>query len=125
MLKPTTRDRGPFVVAEGDYEENLYFEGTLDGQPYFYCHVQRYEDLGYIHAYAATKFTLGACKELRKDFRTIKDVLLLKGIQVLVALMPTTENITKWTKFTRLMGFEPPTDITVAQMPCKRVMMEV
>jgi hypothetical protein len=130
-IKLIERDGGPFESPEelGDgsrFAENLYFEVSMDGIPYFYCHVQRLEELGYIHAYSAGAFSKGLVRQMRADFTHVKKVLRHHGISIIMGIVNEGDVCcSKWSKFVRLLGFDTPEDVVVEGIPSKRVFMEV
>lgn len=125
------RDEGHFENPEhfGDgtpFDQNLYFEASMDGIPYFYCHVQRLEELCYIHAYSIGVFTKSMVRQMRADFKHIKKVLRHHGIDFIMGIVNKGDVCyEKWSKFVRLLGFDAPEDVTVEGIPSKRVIMEV
>ena len=124
MVRVINRADGPFVVKEADYDADIYFEGLENEEPYFYCHAQIIAGVGYLHAYPV-RFSRELLRVIRQDFRTVRYSLMLMGVRAVLALMPTTEDIEKWCKFVKLVGFDKPDTIVVDGTPCARVIMEV
>lgn len=119
--------KNPEELEDGTlFDQNLYFEASVDGIPYFYVHVQRLEELGYIHAYSADNFTKGMVRQMRADFKHIKKIIAHHGMNVILGIVNEGDVCySKWTKFVRLLGFDTPEDVVVEGTPSKRVFMEV
>lgn len=110
MVSRITRAQGPFIINEYHFK-NLYFRGSFKGKSYGYSHIQIDGSVAYIHLYIE-KLGCGALKEMRRDFKVIKNELKSLGIKYLTGTH-VIDGCEKWARFIRLLGFNAPRQVNM------------
>ena len=118
----TIRAQGPFVIEEHHFN-NLYFRGYFKGESYGCSHIQIDGSIAYIHLYI-DKLDCGALKEMRRDFKVLKNELKSLGVEHLIGTH-TMKGCEKWARFIKLLGFGKPRQIESTEGSVMGVSMEV
>ena len=109
MIVGINRREGMFRVSERPQEfVNMYFKGVDKQRLYCFIHIQKLEDIAYLH-FEVVLFSANILKIMKKDFEQLKKELRDRGINRIIGthMLKGSE---KWGKFLRLVGFPLPQD---------------
>lgn len=122
-VRRITRAEGRFVNPELDWE-NIYYAGTLDGEPYAWLHVQASPAYDFVMLHLALRgFSRRVLRECLADFAILKTEFRAAGIRQIFLMKECP--FRSWGKLVRLLGFGAPQEILIAGTLYKAVCMEV
>ena len=123
-VREIKREAWQFPAKESDFQ-NHYYTSEFNNQPYVFCHVQIIpgHPIAMLHVYV-TKFNKETYKQIKQDFNELIGILKEKGIKKIIGIKDL-EDIKKWRKFVRHLGFNEPIDIMIEGQMYKMIMMEV
>jgi len=118
MIEVITREEGPFVVREFDYE-NMYLKTS-----YAFIHAQIIPQVVYLHLYMQ-RFGASVFKELCSDLECFKALMKHKKIRWICG-SHEINGAEKWEKFLRILGFTWFTNtVTPEGIPCRFTRLEI
>ncbi len=113
-----------FVAPERDFHRNKYYEFVFEGNPYAHTHLQINDVDGwaYIH-FTFVKFTKSLVKPLKIDWRCLKNVALILGVNKLVGMKDS--EVRTFKKFLKMLGENNIEEILIYKMPFLMVVVEL
>ena len=106
MIVGINRNEGMFSIPERPQEfVNMYFKGVDKQRLYCFIHIQKLEDIAYLHL-EVILFGANIVKSMKRDLEQLKDILRSFGIKRIVG-SHEARGSEKWGRFLRLVGFPP------------------
>lgn len=127
MITRVKRAGDIFKIREFNYA-NHYYACYRDGRVYAWLHLQLelhcQPEAAYVHLYVI-RWGAEVMREMREDFSLLCGWLKQLGIRLILGTHGI-DGCEKWERFTGLLGFSPPVQMTTPEgIVCKLACMEV
>ena len=104
MIVGINRNEGMFSVPERPQEfDNMYFKGVDKQRLYCFIHIQKLEDIAYLHL-EVILFGASILKAMKRDLEQLRKELRGCGIKRIVG-SHCSKGSDKWGRFLNLVGF--------------------